>query len=55
MSEISRSHGTLMMEAANTSGILVLIYQTTQCNIPEDSHLQAILQLQESLFQEMPG
>jgi hypothetical protein len=28
-----------MMEAANTSEMLVNFYQTTQCNNPEDSHL----------------
>jgi hypothetical protein len=30
----------LMMEAANTSEMSVNFYQTTRCNIPEDSHLQ---------------
>jgi hypothetical protein len=28
-----------MMEAASTSETLVNFYQTTWCNIPEDSHL----------------
>jgi hypothetical protein len=28
------------MEAASTSESLVNFYQTTQCNIPEDSYLQ---------------
>jgi hypothetical protein len=28
----------LMMEAESTSETLVNVYQTTQCNIPEDSH-----------------
>jgi hypothetical protein len=32
----------LLMEAASTSEMLVNFYQTTQCNIPEDSHLQKI-------------
>jgi hypothetical protein len=32
---------TLMMEAASTSETLVNFYQTTWCNIPEDSHLHA--------------
>jgi hypothetical protein len=27
------------MEAASTSKTLVNFYQTTRCNIPEDSHL----------------
>jgi hypothetical protein len=31
----------LMMEAACTSETLVNFYQTTQCNNPEDSHLQS--------------
>jgi hypothetical protein len=29
-----------MMEAASTSEVSVNFYQTTRCNIPEDSHLQ---------------
>jgi hypothetical protein len=29
----------LMMEAVSTSATLVNIYQTTECNIPEYSHL----------------
>jgi hypothetical protein len=29
------------MEAANTSETSVNIYQTTRCNIPEDSHLHS--------------
>jgi hypothetical protein len=28
-----------MMEAAGTSEILAYFYQTTWCNMPEDSHL----------------
>jgi hypothetical protein len=28
----------LMMEAVSTSEMLINIYQTTWCNIPEDSH-----------------
>jgi hypothetical protein len=31
----------LMMEAASTSEMSVNIYQTTWCNMPEDSHLHA--------------
>jgi hypothetical protein len=34
-----KSLNTLMMEAARTSETLVKFYQTTQCNNPEDSHL----------------
>jgi hypothetical protein len=30
----------LMMDAASTSETSVNFYQTTQCNIPQDSHLQ---------------
>jgi hypothetical protein len=30
---------TLMMDAVSASEMSVIIYQTTQCNIPEDSHL----------------
>jgi hypothetical protein len=30
-----------MMEAASTSEMSVNFYQTTQRNIPEDSHIQA--------------
>jgi hypothetical protein len=30
---------TLMMETARTSETSVNVYQTTRCNIPEDSHL----------------
>jgi hypothetical protein len=30
---------TLIMEAVSTSETLVNIYQTTWCNIPEDSHI----------------
>jgi hypothetical protein len=30
----------LMMDVASTSEISVNFYQTTRCNIPEDSHLQ---------------
>jgi uncharacterized integral membrane protein len=33
----------LMMEAVNTSETSVSFYQTTQCNIPEDSHLQILI------------
>jgi hypothetical protein len=29
----------LMMKAVNSSETLVNFYQTTRCNIPEDSHL----------------
>jgi hypothetical protein len=29
----------LMMKAESTSETSVIIYQTTRCNIPEDSHL----------------
>jgi hypothetical protein len=32
-----------MMEAASTSGMLVNFYQTTQHNIPDNSHLQRTL------------
>jgi hypothetical protein len=32
----------LMMEAASISETSVNFYQTTQCNNPEDSHLQDI-------------
>jgi hypothetical protein len=31
--------GALMVEAVSSSEMLVNIYQTIQCNIPEDSHL----------------
>jgi hypothetical protein len=30
---------TLMVEAASTSETLLNVYQTTRCNIAEDSHL----------------
>jgi hypothetical protein len=33
----------LMMEAASTSETSVNFYQTSRCNIPEDSHLQSYL------------
>jgi hypothetical protein len=33
----------LMMEAVSSSETSVSIYQTTQGNIPEDSHLQIII------------
>jgi hypothetical protein len=36
---ITRAHITLMMEAVSTSGMLGNLCQTTQCNIPEVSHL----------------
>jgi hypothetical protein len=31
--------GSLMMEVVSSSETSVNIYQTTRCNIPEDSHL----------------
>jgi hypothetical protein len=37
--EIDQHFIALMMEAVSTSEMLVNFYQTTQCNIPEDSHL----------------
>jgi hypothetical protein len=37
---VPRAIIALMMEAASTSKTLVNFYQTTQRNIPEDSHLQ---------------
>jgi hypothetical protein len=37
---------TLMMEAISTSKTWVNFLQTTQSNIPEDSHLQTYLSLQ---------
>jgi hypothetical protein len=33
-------HGGTFMEEASTSETSVNFYQTTRCNIPEDSHLQ---------------
>jgi hypothetical protein len=33
---------TLMMEAVSSSETLLNIYQTTWCNIPEDSHTEFI-------------
>jgi hypothetical protein len=36
---IIRAIIALMMEAANTSETSVNVYQTTQCNNPEDSYL----------------
>jgi hypothetical protein len=42
MVETSRSHsGALIMESESTTGT-VTFSKTTQCNIPEDSHLQAV-------------
>jgi hypothetical protein len=35
---IVRVRVTLMMEAVSSSEILVIIYQTTRCDIPEDTH-----------------
>jgi hypothetical protein len=34
---------TLMMEAISTSEMSVSFYQTTRCNIPEDSYLSSYL------------
>jgi hypothetical protein len=44
--ELTASITTLIMEAVRTSETVVSISQTTQCNIPEDSHLQALRSFQ---------
>jgi hypothetical protein len=36
---------TLMMEAVSSSETSVSIYHTTQCNIPEDSHIKICMVL----------
>jgi hypothetical protein len=40
--EVLRVPIALMMEAVSTSETLVNFYQTTECNNPEDSHLQSV-------------
>jgi hypothetical protein len=35
----------MMMEAVSSSEMLVNTYQTTQCNIPEDSHIHKMILL----------
>jgi hypothetical protein len=35
----------LMMEAVSSSEMLVGVYQTTQCNVPEDSHVKGLKSL----------
>jgi hypothetical protein len=44
------SINTLKTEAVSSSEMVVSISQTTQCNIPEDSHLQALHTLQFILW-----
>jgi hypothetical protein len=38
--EILHHHSALIMEAVSTSEMSVNFYQTTRCNVPEDSLLQ---------------
>jgi hypothetical protein len=45
----------LMMEAASTSETSVNFYQTTWCNILEDSHLQGSLALERCKFEFTPS
>jgi hypothetical protein len=40
----------LMMEAVSTSETPVNFYQTTLCNIPENSHLQILTVLEETVL-----
>jgi hypothetical protein len=42
LDEITASTTALMMETVSSSETLVNFYQTTWCNIPEDSHLHCI-------------
>jgi hypothetical protein len=41
-----------MVEAASTSEMLVNFYQITWCYNPEDSHLQQILDLSNTIVDE---
>jgi hypothetical protein len=39
--EVASGHFPFLLEAVNTSGTSLNIYQTTWSNVPEDSHLRA--------------